>query len=1093
MERGWLALTLTLAAAGCGGRASPRVAEVVTPPAGSPIAGTEPATLQLDRAHAGTVRHVAWSPDGRRLATQTWPPEAVRIWDVEHGRLLREIPVPSQDWRGVAWSGDGAQLAIMTTHEARVIDVDRGTTVDLGLADDEVPITGVPGAGWLVERYGKRAVVDGAARTALADQPSTDDDTIVVAPDGAVIAALSDDNRELVWWRIADATTGRISLGDYAQGALALAGGVIGAWNRDRIALFDDRGQSYKTIALADDPSTVTIASDVGWVAATSYLELRLTDAAGAAIATVADAEAAGRVITMTSSPDGTRLALGGDAGAVAIVDPRSGAVLHRLGYPVAAPVDVAFLAEDRLLVATTRGLVTFDLGAPGLDGDLPIAGVETIGGLPGQGFVVTSRAAWADAPCAWAPPEVQAAYTQFAIRGAAGATLPAPADPSGGATRAIRMRRKASAATTTATAAWTPPDWTMCLPTSTRIDGASAASGRALIEEPRVGDDKVRLGVVDAADATTARWLEPAMPFWSNVTLSRDGRRAFAIGQDIANGTTGYGLWDVDARTMLHQGGPLPLGVVGALSGDGAWFALALGNTVVPLAVATPAAELDAALKRDVVTFPQGAIISHVEVGDDGLVVAVSAANDLFVARAATQLGHGVLAGAIRRVVIGPGDAPIATISDGAVQLWRRDGTRLLDLHVFQDGEWIAVAPDGVYAASFEASRRMAWRFDAPLASVDLARYGARYADRAELARRLSGEPDRAAQTPPRPPRIRWRGAPARDGEQVEIALDVERATAVLVFADGTPVAQLDVTADRVDATIEVPGGARTLVAAAYAADGLASSSEQVELAPSHAEPPKLWVVAVGVSDYPGLPFGAQLHTADDDARALADALALHAGGGATYREGAFTVLTDDAVTRDALDAALAGLADMAPTDVAVVAFAGHGIDDDGRTVLLLPAADLDDPLGPDEAIGWDEIGARLAAAKGRVLVLLDACHTGAVSQDAVALPSDLAGALVDDGRAGTVVLAAAKGRQVSLEGAWGGVFTTAVIDALGAGGELWVTELVTRVASKVGAETEDAQTPWLVRAEVFGDFPLITAPARDPAPAAGPARPIR
>jgi hypothetical protein len=148
-------------------------------------------------------------------------------------------------------------------------------------------------------------------------------------------------------------------------------------------------------------------------------------------------------------------------------------------------------------------------------------------------------------------------------------------------------------------------------------------------------------------------------------------------------------------------------------------------------------------------------------------------------------------------------------------------------------------------------------------------------------------------------------------------------------------------------------------------------------------------------------------------------------------------------------------------------------------------------------------------------VLVLLDACHSGHLSQDLVVRNDDLASALVRNDRAGVVVFAAAKGRQFSYEprgsralvltdearelvqprGKEHGFFTGAFLDALDSAesdrngdGAIQLGEIIDEVTRRVGEATSMKQTPWVARREIFGDFALAPTPAATP-PAAVPA----
>jgi hypothetical protein len=92
----------------------------------------------------------------------------------------------------------------------------------------------------------------------------------------------------------------------------------------------------------------------------------------------------------------------------------------------------------------------------------------------------------------------------------------------------------------------------------------------------------------------------------------------------------------------------------------------------------------------------------------------------------------------------------------------------------------------------------------------------------------------------------------------------------------------------------------------------------------------------------------------------------------------------------------------------------------------------------------------------------------------------------IVGRGGAPMVVLAASKGRQFSLEmgASGGGVFTQSLAAILGPGraqfdsnrnGVLEVSEVYRSVKEIVTRVTGGQQTPWLVRRNLSGDFPLF------------------
>jgi WD40 repeat protein len=89
-------------------------------------------TLELRQqlpGHAGLVSSVAWSPDSQQLASGSWD-QTVRIWHVESGEQLGEIPHPDQVI-ALDWSPNGHVLA-SATWGSQILLWEPGTTNSLG-------------------------------------------------------------------------------------------------------------------------------------------------------------------------------------------------------------------------------------------------------------------------------------------------------------------------------------------------------------------------------------------------------------------------------------------------------------------------------------------------------------------------------------------------------------------------------------------------------------------------------------------------------------------------------------------------------------------------------------------------------------------------------------------------------------------------------------------------------------------------------------------------------------------------------------------------------------------------------------------------
>jgi len=456
-----------------------------------------------------------------------------------------------------------------------------------------------------------------------------------------------------------------------------------------------------------------------------------------------------------------------------------------------------------------------------------------------------------------------------------------------------------------------------------------------------------------------------------------------------------------------------------------------------------------------------------------------------------------------------------------GTTIVSERSGKPLALLIAMPDGEFVTTTPEGAFVSSVDGARRVGWSFSNPLEGFSFEQFAARFYQPGIVAKRLAGEDAPAGLTLARPPSVELGSVPrAVSGATVAIKAKVAslgRVDRVRVYVNGRPAGETVVCAPSKEVLVDVPlgPGKNRVSVVAYDAEGFASNTAHVDVvSTAPTAKPDLWTVTVGVSQYPRLAPEQQLEVADADARALAAALASQAGGTGPFAKLHATTLVNADVTPDSIERALDGLAGMRPEDLAVVLFAGHGVTfDDGRMVFLTSTASLDKAGARAGGVGWERVKAALERARGRVVLLLDACHSGHLATDVVAPNDALASALAREDRAGLFIFAAARGAQLSyevarpgehgstsrgLELAWDGqpprlaapaatghgLFTAALLEALagqapdrdGSGG-IELGELVDYVTERVRAESNGKQTPWVVRRELFGDF--VVAPA--------------
>ncbi len=244
-------------------------------------------------------------------------------------------------------------------------------------------------------------------------------------------------------------------------------------------------------------------------------------------------------------------------------------------------------------------------------------------------------------------------------------------------------------------------------------------------------------------------------------------------------------------------------------------------------------------------------------------------------------------------------------------------------------------------------------------------------------------------------------------------------------------------------------PGGAPVDLESPGGSGGAESSGAQDPMlrsvAPTQPDPvhgpldqARLYIVSVGVSDVLDNRYLSDLKYADDDAIAVAAQLANTGRSDAFGSVRSPWVLTDASATRSGVLAALDELkqevaareaakrsAQKAAEDVVVFFFAGHGLTakravTDQDALFHLVTHDHDDDRVAETGLSLREVGRRLAALPAYVVVMIDACHSGATTPDQwqPSRPNEVAkGLTIDDDGKTTFVITATSGKEVAYE----------------------------------------------------------------------------
>ncbi|MFE4669687.1 AAA family ATPase [Streptomyces sp. NPDC056716] len=318
---------------------------------------------QLD-GHADTVRHVAWSPDGRFVVTASRDGTA-RLFDARSGRSLRVLPSGGAMVEGVAWSPDSTRIATVgRDHVVRIWDAASGEPLRLltGATDIGRQTAWSPNGDWIAATSRDRTVRVWNARTGdlVHELRGHRDDVwgLAWAPDSTRLASASHDQSALVW-DVATGTSVTTLSGhsDFVEGiAWSPDGRLVATGSGDHtVRIFDAetgevrllvRGHTDYVWNIAWSPDGQTLAS------ASSDRTVRIVDAHDAKVVAILRGHT-DTVWGVAWSPSGDQLATSSTDGTGRIWDlrPRGAESLLLDGHR--GPVNQATWSHDDTRIAT--------------------------------------------------------------------------------------------------------------------------------------------------------------------------------------------------------------------------------------------------------------------------------------------------------------------------------------------------------------------------------------------------------------------------------------------------------------------------------------------------------------------------------------------------------------------------------------------------------------------------------------------------------------------------------------------------------------------------------------------------------------------
>jgi small GTP-binding protein len=151
------------------------------------------------------INRIAWSPDGRRIASPSYD-GTIRIWDGEKGKLLKTLKGHEDIVCCVSWSPDGSMLA-SGSHDrtARLWDIETGNVLRKLKGDKERiwSVSWSPDGGRIASGADDKMVRLWDAETGKLLRSlkghEQDVNSISWSPDGRLVASGADNNTVLLW------------------------------------------------------------------------------------------------------------------------------------------------------------------------------------------------------------------------------------------------------------------------------------------------------------------------------------------------------------------------------------------------------------------------------------------------------------------------------------------------------------------------------------------------------------------------------------------------------------------------------------------------------------------------------------------------------------------------------------------------------------------------------------------------------------------------------------------------------------------------------------------------------------------------------
>jgi len=241
----------------------------------------------------------------------------------------------------------------------------------------------------------------------------------------------------------------------------------------------------------------------------------------------------------------------------------------------------------------------------------------------------------------------------------------------------------------------------------------------------------------------------------------------------------------------------------------------------------------------------------------------------------------------------------------------------------------------------------------------------------------------------------------------------------------------------------------------------------------------PNLYLLSIGVSDFRDEKYN--LNFCDDDAEGIT--AAFKGRQKRLYKNVIAHQLTNEEATKENILNEFMWLQEnVTQKDVVVIFIASHGFNQDNKFYILPHDGNVNDLV--NTGVDWQTFGDVLGQLPSKVLMFLDACHSGQLGTNVGIVNNTEALRNLSSEEYGVVIMSASTGAESSLENPeWGhGAFTLALLEGINQGyadilpkdKTIFLRELDTYVFTRVRELTSERQNPTTQKPSTISSLPV-------------------